>query len=90
MAEIHEELLTEEYVMSLFGLNPEEAKDRDHLSQLRNQKKLPYCAVSTKVRVYPREELEAWLMRYLKNSQLGESKPVRKRKVKGNGGEIAS
>lgn len=62
----HDEFLTEPYVMSLFGLDPNDKKSIEALQYLRNQKGMPHCAVSQKYRVYPRAELSAWLMSYLK------------------------
>ena len=61
----HDEFLTEQYVMSLFGIDPNDKNAKQAMAYLR-QKGMPHCAVTQTYRVYPRAELSAWLMSYLK------------------------
>ena len=67
---MHEEFLPESYVMNLMGLDPKEPKDQNHLKDLRNGKGMPYCSLSLRCRVYPRKELERWMMESLKHGKL--------------------
>ncbi len=67
---VHEEFLPESYVMNLMGLDPKDPKDQKHLQDLRNQKRMPYCSLSLRCRVYPRRELERWMLGCLKHGKL--------------------
>jgi len=70
LEKLHDEMLTEAYVMSLFGLDPKEEKDVDHMAYLRNQKHIPHCSITHRVRVYPRQALSDWLIAQLKTEPI--------------------
>lgn len=83
LEKLHDEMLTEAYVMSLFGLDPKEEKDIEHMAYLRGHKRIPHCSVTHRVRVYPRQALSDWLVGQLKTGPTKKShKPKEEKETK--------